>query len=241
MGLVYEGRDVCIDKKVAMKNMRPEIAMNRRAKEDFLKEARAVASLHHPFIVDIYQALDDGQDVYLIFEFVDGRDLEQELERRGKFSDEDCLKLAAQICDALAYAHEKGVIHRDLKPSNIMVTVGGFVKVMDFGIAHQAKATMTRLTGLATAGTLAYMAPEQELGFTDERTDLFSLGVTLYELMTGNLPFPGPNFLAQKREMACPRLPGPLGAIIARCLAAKPEDRFQSAAELKREIERHKA
>ncbi len=240
MGVVYEAKDTTIEKKVAIKKMRPEIALDPRSRRDFLREAQAVAKLHHPYIVDIYQTFEEGDDVYLVFEFMEGQTLEGELVRRVKLAEAACATLGVWVCMALEYAHGQGVIHRDLKPSNIMLTTQGFVKVMDFGIARQAKDTMTRFTGLVTSGTCAYMAPEQELGRFDARSDIYSLGVTLYELLTGSLPFPGPNFLAQKERAAYDKAPGALGEVIDRCLQADRDRRFAGAAQLRAELERIK-
>jgi serine/threonine-protein kinase len=140
-----------------------------------------------------------------------------------------------QVGSALDYAHANKVIHRDLKPANIMVTPQGAAKVMDFGLAHQAALTVASVT---RAGTPPYMAPEQESGVVSRESDLYSLGVVFYETVTGRLPFPGPNYLAQKREMsfappskAAPGLPERLDGVLARALQADPKLRFHSAAE----------
>ena len=174
----------------------------------------------------------------------------------GKFTIKEAIEIIKQVCETLKYAHSKKIIHRDIKPSNIIVEnppqspfdkggiKGGFVKVMDFGIARQAKDTFSRVTGKDTSGTLAYMAPEQELGRYDERSDIFSLGVCFYEMLTGELPFKGPNFLAQKREKAYrkireinPEIPQEMEKIIERCLEPEKERRYNSVEEFLSEIE----
>ncbi|RLG55269.1 MAG: hypothetical protein DRN88_05875, partial [Candidatus Hydrothermarchaeota archaeon] len=181
MGIVYEAMDHRLKRKVAIKKMREEIKAKPKERERFLKEARTVAKLHHPNIVDIYDVIEEEGEIYLVFEFVQGKTLEDIIGDRGKVSWEKSRDIAVAVCDALEYAHKQRVIHRDLKPSNIMLTDAGHVKVMDFGIAREAKDTVSRLSG-ETSGTLVYMAPEQHLGSYDERTDIFSLGATMYEM-----------------------------------------------------------
>ena len=244
MGLVYEGLDRKLDRRVAVKKMREEIKLNLRERRRFLEEARTSAKLHHPYIVDIYDVIEEGDDgeVYLVFEFVDGKTLEQHLDKQGKLSAAEIKPLLREVAEALSYAHQSRVIHRDLKPSNVMATSQGHAKVMDFGIARQMKDTVSRVTRADSSGTMAYMAPEQELGRFDARSDVFALGATAYELLTGELPFPGPNFLVQKRESAfrplkesAPDVPGELAQAVEKCLKADPQDRFQTAEEFSRD------
>jgi len=194
--------------------------------------------LHHPNIVDIYDIMDVNGEVFLVFEYVDGQTLDRRLDSGPVPVDE--LKPALRfVCQALDYAHSQKVVHRDLKPSNIMLTRLGTAKVMDFGIAREIKDSASRLTRMDTSGTLAYMAPEQELGRFDNRSDIFSLGVTLYEALTGQLPFVGPNFLLQKERLffkplaeAAPQAPQQLRDAIERCIRYEPKERFQSVLEL---------
>jgi len=242
MGIVYEAVNKRLGKKVALKKMREEIAVNPREKKKFLKEARRVAELHHPNIVDIYDIIEEDC-VYLVFEYVDGKTIEQILDSGQKFSLQETVKLIKQVCDALKYAHSRRIIHRDIKPSNIVVDNSGWIKVMDFGIAREAKDTFSRITGKDTSGTLAYMSPEQELGSFDERSDIFSLGVCLYEMLIGELPFKGPNFLAQKREMVYKKarelnsgISEELEVIIEKCLRPEKETRYKTVDELSEEL-----
>jgi len=248
MGIVYEAVNKKLGKKVALKKMKPELAVNPREKAKFLKEARRVAVLHHPNIVDIYDIIDDETphtpfseegNIHLVFEFVDGKTIEQLLNSDKKFELKEAVKITKQVCKALEYAHGKKIIHRDIKSSNIIVSSSGEAKVMDFGIAREAKDTYSRMTGKDTSGTLAYMAPEQELGSYSEQSDIFSVGVCLYEMLTGEVPFNGPNFLAQKREMVYRKvrelnaeLPEESEKIIDKCLQTEKENRYQSAKEL---------
>ncbi len=234
MGMVYAGRDLKLGRFVAIKKMRADLKLNRRDKERFLKEARTSASLHHPCIVDIFDVVDQKNELYLVFEYVDGQTLDRRLDE-GPVPAEELVSRLYFVCQALAFAHAKGVAHRDLKPSNIMLTRSGGAKVMDFGIAREIQDTISRMTNMDTSGTLAYMAPEQELGRSDARSDLYSLGITLYQALTGNLPFPGPNFMLQKERMifeplanAAPEAPEPLREAIERCLRYDPKERFQT-------------
>ncbi|MBI5209736.1 MAG: serine/threonine protein kinase [Elusimicrobia bacterium] len=237
MGVVYLGQDRTLGRPVAVKKMRAELRLNLREKNRFLAEAKTSASLHHPCIVDIYAVFEEADEVYLVFEYVDGSTLDQELDREGRLAWPRLKPVLKGVCDALSFAHERRVVHRDLKPSNIMVVRRDYAKVMDFGIARQMKDTVSRLTKADTSGTLAYMSPEQELGRCDARSDLYSLAVTLYELLTGELPFPGPNFHLQKERMAFKPLrgaqadvPADVAAAVERCLRCEPAERFQDAA-----------
>ncbi|MBI5244237.1 MAG: protein kinase [Elusimicrobia bacterium] len=185
MGLVFEGRDTSLDRPVAIKQMRPELQLLPRDKSSFLREAKTSASLHHPFIVDIYEILEVGGDLFLVFEFVDGQTVDQILDEKERMTPGEVKRALRCVCEALAFAHSRKIVHRDLKPSNIIVSRQGYAKVMDFGIARVVKDTTSRLTRADTSGTLAYMAPEQELGKSTLRSDIFSLGVTAYEMLSG--------------------------------------------------------
>lgn len=238
MGVVFEGTDLGLNRKVAIKQLKAELKASRRDLEQFLEEARLVAALKHPGIVEIYSIADEPSGIHLVFELVQGRTLDALLQQAGRLNLGDALALLKQAGAALDYAHGRQVIHRDLKPGNIMVTPGGTLKVMDFGLAHRVSMTLSRLSRVASSGTPPYMAPEQELGHTSPESDLFSLAVMTYELLTGKLPFPGPNYLAQKRELvvvppseAAPGLPGALDAVFRRAFCPEPRDRFHSAAQ----------
>ena len=234
MGIVYEALDVKLDRVVALKKMREELKLSPREMARFFKEARLVAKLQHPAIVAVHDILDDAADPWVVFEYVKGRTLDQLLEKQERLSLAQALALFVPVAEALEHAHQQGVVHRDLKPSNMMLTDDGHAKVMDFGIARQVKDTVSRVSGKDSSGTLAYMAPEQELGANSPQCDVFAFGVCLYEALTGEPPFAGPNFLAQKREMryqpASQRvagLPPALDALLAACLQADPTDRPQ--------------
>jgi serine/threonine-protein kinase len=238
MGVVYEATDTALNRKVAVKRLRGELRENPREYELFLAEARLVASLRHANIVEIHSIVDAGGELCLVFELVAGNPLHRILQRTPRLGLPTARGLIAQIGAALDYAHGQRVIHRDLKPANVMVTAEGAVKVMDFGLAHQAQQTVARQTRAESWGTPPYMAPEQEMGTVSRESDLYSLAVLLYEALTGSLPFPGPNYLAQKRELAfvpasraAPGLPPGLDAVFARALHPDPARRYHSAAE----------
>ena len=200
MGVVYEAYDRVLDRKVAVKKMLEESRGSISDRESFIREAKTVAKLHHPAIVDIYSIVEQGDDIYLVFEFVDGKTLAELLKKQGRFSLAETKKILKPVCDALEFAHGHNVIHRDLKPANVMITELGFVKVMDFGLASQAKNLVVKpgpqevRTQLATsiAGTPFYMSPEAERGMICKESDIYSLGVMAFEMLTGRVPFPDP-------------------------------------------------
>ncbi|HVE13334.1 MAG TPA: serine/threonine-protein kinase [Elusimicrobiota bacterium] len=244
MGVVYAAEDPALKRRVAIKRMRGEIGEISESRQMFLKEARLVAGLSHPNIVKIYAILVEGLSVFLVFEMIEGRSLDAALREDGRMAPERALDVIRQAGAALDYAHANRIIHRDLKPSNVMLEEGGGVKVMDFGIAHQAKATVGRLTRTAAWGTPHYMSPEQELGAVSRESDIYALGVCLYEMLTGALPFEGPDFLGQKRRMEwaparrrVPELPEAVEAVLSRALESDPARRFHSGAELAKALE----
>jgi hypothetical protein len=234
MGIVFEAVDIKLDRVVALKKMREELKLNPRDLSRFFKEARTVARLQHPGIVAVYDVLDDPDEPWVVFEYVQGRTIEQFGNEQGRLKPSECLRIMAAAADALQYAHEQGVVHRDFKPGNIMVTKSGQVKVMDFGIARQVKDTVARVSGKDSSGTLAYMSPEQEVGENSPQGDVFAFGVCFYEMLTGELPFMGPNFLVQKREMRykpastlVEGLDANFDVFIAACLAPDLGDRLR--------------
>ncbi|MFA5139816.1 MAG: serine/threonine-protein kinase [Elusimicrobiota bacterium] len=245
MGVVYLAQDLTLDRKVAIKRMREEVSDNERELANFVSEARLVASLKHPGIVEIYSIIKEQGRLYLVFEFVEGNTLDSALHVCKRLTLAQARSVLRQIASALDYAHSRKIIHRDLKPSNIMLTPAGTARVMDFGVAYQAKKAVAALTRAEVWGTPPYMAPEQELGSVTNEADLFSLAACFYEMLTGKVPFPGPNYLAQKREMRfidpsklIPALPVGLDTIMRRALAPDPRQRFHSGAELATAVER---
>jgi serine/threonine-protein kinase len=179
-----------------------------------------------------------------VFELVEGRPLDALLYERGKLSLEECKKILRPVCEALAYAHSKKIVHRDLKPSNIVVSPEGGVKVMDFGIARQAKDTIARMSATDGIGTPAYMPPEQERGHVCKESDVYALGATLYEMATGRPPFRSGNFTLQKMEMSYtqpsrvrPGLSVQFDSLISKALQSDPEKRYHTAQEFWRALE----
>src|SRR5262245_58501537 len=236
MGAVYRARQQGLDRLVAVKVLPPEVAQDSAFAERFSREARSLARFNHPNIVTIYDFGETGGLYYIIMEFVAGKNLRQLL-HTGALSEGQMLRIIAQVCDALQYAHDAGVIHRDIKPENILLDARGQVKIADFGLA--------KLVGLAPAypsltgshdvmGTVYYMAPEQLLRNldVDHRADIYSLGVVFYEMLTGELPV---GRFAPPGQRA--RVDARLDAIVLRALESKPEHRYQDAAEIKQAIE----
>lgn len=238
MGIVYAAQDTKLGGSVAVKQMRRELAANERERKYFMDEARRMAALRHPNIVELYDMPAEGEEMLLVFELVEGYTADDLLRNKGKLPLKEAVAITRQVCAALSYAHSRKTVHRDIKPSNIIVQPDGVTKVMDFGIAAEAKNTISRLTG-SVCGTMAYMAPEQELGRYDTRSDIFATGATFYELLTGNIPFVGPNFIGQKRKMEYappskvrPELTAAVDAIFQKALQPEREKRYQSMAEM---------
>ena len=235
MGIVYEAYDRKLKRPVAIKMLRDEYKLDEVAKRSFMEEARMVAELHHPAIVDIHNIIEDDRGLYLIFERLDGRTLDVVLAERKRLPLREVKDVLKQVCAALDYAHGRDVVHRDLKPSNVMLTDDG-VKVLDFGISrHAARAGKANTTQTVT-GTPHYMAPEQEYGVVRKENDVFSLGAVLYEMVTGARPFEGAHQakLAKGYIRASTRLHGvplELDALIDRCLEPDAEKRLKSPAE----------
>ncbi|MDD5656071.1 MAG: protein kinase [Elusimicrobia bacterium] len=239
MGVVYEALDNALARKVAIKKMRDEIRADPAERRRFLAEARVVAALRHPNIVDIHSIVEDAGDIYLVFEFVAGRTLAELLLERGPLPWSRARDVLRQACAAVSYAHARGVIHRDLKPANIMLADDGRVKVMDFGVARRAQEAVTRAGRTDTiAGTPPYMAPEADRGAAGRESDVFALGACLYEMLGGKPPFMGDGaalrldkvngkFVPLSREV--PGLPGGLDEVLAKALAAEPDSRYPSA------------
>ncbi|MFI5345063.1 MAG: protein kinase [Elusimicrobiota bacterium] len=241
MGTVYEGTDKSLGRRVAIKKMREELRVNPAERARFVIEAKTVAALHHPNVVDIYAIAEDGQDVFLVFEFVDGKTVHDLVQHAGRLSIADAARITRASADALTYAHSRGVIHRDMKPSNVMVDGQGRIKVMDFGIARMAKDSATRYSMTNTVvGTPPYMAPEQEQGQVRKESDVYALGICAYEMLTGKLPFIGigAGMLMNKINMsyvppsrAIAGLPDALDEVFAKAFQADPDKRYRTPAE----------
>jgi tRNA A-37 threonylcarbamoyl transferase component Bud32/tetratricopeptide (TPR) repeat protein len=247
MGNIYLAFDPKLDRRVVIKtvcfNLAASEADTSTLKDRVYREARAIAKLGHPNIVVVYDVEDDKDFSYIVMEHIEGRDLRQALKSERRLDFQRAIKIVAQVCSALDYAHQAGIIHRDIKPSNIMLLPNDKAKVTDFGIAKLADNFSLTLPG-HVLGTPSYMAPEQLDGETiDSRADIFSLGVVLYELLTGCRPFAGDSLaaLAYKivHKMQIPpslqnvELPIELDDIVARALAKQPQERYQTAQEFR--------
>ncbi len=244
MGLVYEGADVNLGRKVAIKHLREDLAGNPQEKARFLSEARLVASLDHPNILRIYSIAEEKEEVYLVFEFIEGKTLEEWTQRR-KLSLPQVFQVFKPVAQALDYAHSKGIIHRDMKPSNIMIGNNGVVHVMDFGVAREAKdPSMTSQMTRTIVGTPAYMAPETQDGFVSRESDIYGLAVCVYESLSGQLPFTAtPSGTVNKIKRVYPPissfgLPQGLDPVFNRAFDPNPNSRFKSAREFMSELEK---
>ena len=249
MGLVYKAFDPQIERTVAIKTVRkditePELALQFTAR--FRNEARAAGRLNHPNIVGVYEYGEDDAIAFIAMEYVDGTGLGEYLNRKTRFEFSQTCGITAQLLRALEFAHDRGVVHRDIKPANLILTIKGVLKVADFGIARIDTSDLT-MAG-TVLGTPSYMSPEQCLGKpTDQRSDLFSAGVVLYELLTGQKPFTGtadtimyqichvePLPPSQRAQGTVPQC---IDALLARSLAKAPEARFQSARDFHNALE----
>ena len=257
MGEVYLAEDMKLGRQVALKVLARDSAGDPDRRARFEREARAVAALNHPGIVTIHSVEEDQGVLFLTMELVDGRTLSECIPQGGMALDQ-LLKIGIPLTDAVGTAHHRGITHRDLKPANVMVGHDGRVKVLDFGLAKQQlqesfqSETALAPTAHATAagkilGTVAYMSPEQAEGKpVDPRSDIFSLGVVLFEMATGQRPFKGdsnvsvlsavlkdtPPLVTELRS----DLPRDLGRIVKRCLAKDQEERYQSAKDLRNDL-----
>src|SRR5271170_84304 len=254
MAEVYRARDIRLDRIVAIKTLRADLARDQIFQARFRREAQSAASLNHPSIVAVY---DTGEDMatglpvpYIVMEFVDGRTVRDLLQEGHRLLPERSLEIIDGVLRALEYSHQAGIVHRDIKPGNVMVTRNGDVKVMDFGIAramNDAQATMTQTAQVI--GTAQYLSPEQARGErVDARSDLYSTGCLLYELLTGRPPFTGDSPVAiayqHVRENPVPpsrvdpEIPSWADSIVLKAMAKDPGDRYQSAGEMRNDIQR---
>jgi beta-lactam-binding protein with PASTA domain/predicted Ser/Thr protein kinase len=249
MAQVFRGVDGTLDRTVAIKILAPRFASDPSFVDRFRREAQAAARLNHPNIVNVYDTGVDGDTNYIVMEYVEGRTLAEYLGTGGTLAPAKAAEIAEKVAEALAAAHAQGVIHRDIKPANIMVTRDGRVKVMDFGIARLVAGPDTVEQTAAVLGTAAYLSPEQAQGQTvDARSDLYSLGVVLYEMLTGKPPFTGDSAMAvaYKHVQESPvtpsalnhDVPPPLDAVVMRALAKNPANRYQSAGEFRDDLRR---
>ena len=246
MGVVYRAEDTRLKRPVALKVLPPDLTRDEGAKQRFIIEAQAASALDHPNICTIFEIDEtpDGQ-LFLVMAYYPGETLKKRIDR-GPLPVEDALDFAIQIAQGLVKAHAAGIVHRDIKPANVLVNADGLLKVVDFGVAKLLGNTGMTRTG-TTLGTVAYMAPEQTMGKdVDARADVWSLGVVLYEMLAGQLPFKGEHDLAIAGAVVN-RPPTPLASVrsgippaiervVNRALEKAPEDRYQTAADFLSEL-----
>ncbi len=240
MGVVYKAEDITLERTVALKFLPAELTEDPEARERFVREAKAAAALSHPHICTIHEIGEEENQYFIAMECIEGQSLKQKI-LKGPLDQAEALDIAIQVAEGLQEAHRKEIIHRDIKPGNIMVTDKGTAKVMDFGLAKVFGASLITKEA-KTMGTVAYMSPEQAQGQSaDHRTDIWSLGVVLYEMLTGELPFKGeydqsiihsilnrePEALTKLR----PNLPRDLEKVVLTALAKNPTGRYQSMEE----------
>lgn len=246
MAVVYRALDQRLNRYVAVKIMRDEMAADEEFRRRFCAESQAVAMLSHPNIVAVYDVSHNDNMEYIVMELIDGITLKQYMDRRGILSWKEAVHFSKQIARALGHAHERGIIHRDIKPHNVMLLRDGTIKVADFGIA--ALENELQENDGQTVGSIHYIAPEQARGeVPDFRSDIYSLGVVMYEMVTGTVPYTGDTLgeIAVKHINAMPApihelnpdIPEPLVEIIERAMASRLEDRYQTAAELADDLE----
>ncbi len=248
MGVVYKAEDTKLDRLVALKFLPPHLATSEQDKARFIQEAKAASALNHANVCTIHDISENDGTMFIVMEFVDGQTLR---EKRGSVSFKQAIDIGIQIADGLAAAHEKGIVHRDIKPENIMIRKDGIVQIMDFGLA-KLRGTVSRLTREgSTVGTAGYMSPEQVQGQdADHRSDIFSLGVLLFELLTGQLPFKGVHETALAYEIVNvdappmssvkPEIDPALDAMVLDCLEKDPNERTQSVKQVSIDLKRFK-
>ena len=247
MGAVYKATDPLLKRVVALKVISENVDESDDLRARFFREAQACAQLSHPNIITIYDLGEDAGRLFIVMEYLEGEELKQLITQRRALPIESKLALMVQICDGLAYAHQKGIIHRDIKPSNVFILKNGVAKVLDFGVARiaSAKDDLTQ-TGLLM-GTLRYMSPEQARGRVDQRSDMFSVGTVFYELIAYHPPLSFDDPMAVLEELHSttppsrfrpdPAIPEDLGAVIERALRKNPEERFRDMAEMREALD----
>lgn len=247
MGVVYKAKDTKLDRFVALKFLPPNVSSTEADRQRFMQEAKSAATLSHPNICTIYDVQEFEGQLFIAMEYIEGETLRG---RKNNISFKQSIDIGIQVAEALAAAHEKGIVHRDIKPENVMLRKDGRAQIMDFGLAKQQGASRLTKQG-STVGTIGYMSPEQVQGFNvDHRTDIFSFGVLLYELVSGQSPFKGMhetaiiyeivNVDAEPVSIIKPELPTDLDAILLECLAKDPDERYQSAKEIVKDLRKLK-
>ena len=255
MGEVFCAQDIKLGRNVALKILPAQFAEDAKRLGRFLREARLASTLSHPNVTHIYEIGEENGVHFIAMEYVEGQTLQDRM-KNGPLENSILIKIATQICEALAMAHDAGIVHRDVKPANIMLNQANQVKILDFGLAKQEWSERANVDDLSTEantqtgtilGTVSYMSPEQALAKkVDQRSDIFSFGSVLYEMATGKRAFQGPNVTAtiaqilatqpQPANQINPRLAEPINRVIEKCLRKDPEQRYQSMKDLAADI-----
>src|SRR3990172_2166204 len=250
MGEVFKAQDTKLDRFVALKFLPSQLTSTGEEKERFVQEAKAASAMNHPNVCTIHSIEEYNNQLFIVMEYIEGTTLR---DNKQVLSEKKILEIAAQVADGLGAAHEKGIVHRDIKSENIMIRKDGIVQIMDFGLAKlYTDSNVSRLTKAGTTmGTMGYMSPEQVQGLdTDHRTDIFSFGVVLYEMLAGESPFKGMHETAIMYEIVNveasplstikPEIEPQIDEIILECLEKDKDERCQSAKELARNLRKLK-
>ncbi|MFC5532349.1 Stk1 family PASTA domain-containing Ser/Thr kinase [Cohnella yongneupensis] len=247
MALVYKARDLLLNRFVAVKVLRQQFTHDDEFVKRFRREAQAAASLSHPNIVSIYDVGQVEDTYYIVMEYIDGANLNEIIRERAPLQADEAVRIAAQICDALEHAHHNQIIHRDIKPHNILIGNNGRVKVTDFGIARAVTSSTITQTG-SVVGSVHYFSPEHAKGVTTgEKSDLYSLGIVMYQMLTGRLPFLGESPISvalkhlqepfEEPRKVNPYIPQSVENIILKAMRKNPQERYQSAAAMHKDLE----
>lgn len=250
MAIVYKARDRKLNRFVAVKVLKDSFKENEEIIRKFKKEAQAIATLSDPNIVNVLDVGNQDDMNYIVMEFIEGKTLKKIIQERGHLPNEVAIRIAIKVASALACAHKNNIVHRDIKPHNILVTAEGVVKVTDFGIAKSMDSSTLAHTN-TIMGSAHYFSPEQAKGsYIDFRTDIYSLGVVIYEMTTGKVPFDGDSAVTvalkhiqdnvtPPKEIN-PEIPEGLNQLILKCMAKNPDERYDSVVDLKMDLERVK-
>lgn len=253
MGVVFKAINTKLDKLVALKMIAPGLAMNEDFIRRFQKEAKALAKLADPNIVSIYDLRQENDQWYIVMEYIDGPNLSDIIRKKKGLNVYESISVVKQILRAIGHAHQANIIHRDIKPNNVMINSDGKVKITDFGLSKDQSVSQNTMT-VQSGGTLYYMSPEHVKGFsfTDKRSDIYSIGMTFYEMITGNVPFQNLDTDFDIRESIVrkdfikpshfnPKIPKPVENIIMKSISKLPDDRYQNAEEMLEDIQRFEA
>jgi len=247
MALVYKAQDLLLNRFVAVKILRQQFVHDEEFIQRFRREAQSAASLSHPNVVSIYDVGQEDETHYIVMEYVEGSNLNEIIKERAPLQTEEAVRIASQICDALEHAHQNHIIHRDIKPHNILIGKNGRVKVTDFGIARAVTSSTITQTG-SVVGSVHYFSPEHAKGVsTGEKSDLYSLGIVLYQMLTGRLPFLGESPISvalkhlqedfEEPRAVNPHIPQSVENIILKSMRKNPGERYESAREMLRDLE----